>query len=58
MSDNERSTPQFFNYPTPKDRDAPFEAAPPAKNPIFKGLPLHYLSTVYDMVTHELVGFC
>ncbi|OAL54074.1 amidase signature enzyme [Pyrenochaeta sp. DS3sAY3a] len=46
MSDNERSTPQFFNYPTPKDRDAPFEAAPPAKNPIFKGLPLHYLSTV------------
>ncbi|KAL6708837.1 hypothetical protein ACN47E_002244 [Coniothyrium glycines] len=35
---------RFLNYPTPKSHEVPFEAGPPAQNPVFKGATLNYLS--------------
>ncbi|KAF1831308.1 amidase signature enzyme [Decorospora gaudefroyi] len=50
MSESIQTSPRFFNYPTPKAHDATFEAPPPGKNPVVKGLLLHHLANLVATV--------
>src|SRR3712207_4789678 len=36
-----------FNYPTPKQHDIPYRAPQQAKNPVVRGLALHYGASMY-----------
>ncbi|KAF2114709.1 glutamyl-tRNA amidotransferas-like protein subunit A [Lophiotrema nucula] len=40
----------FINYPTPKAHDVPFKTHAAPRNPVLKGLPLYYLSSVVAKV--------
>lgn len=46
MSESQQPTLRFFNYPTPKPHDAPYQAPPPGNNPVVKGALLNHLSTL------------
>jgi hypothetical protein len=37
----------FLNYPPAEAHDVPYRAPPAPKNPVVKGVALHYLANVY-----------
>ncbi|KAF2268338.1 glutamyl-tRNA amidotransferas-like protein subunit A [Lojkania enalia] len=41
----------FINYPTPVLHDVPYQARPSPKNPVVKGLILHYLSSIVSAIS-------
>ncbi|KAF9692153.1 hypothetical protein EKO04_009847 [Ascochyta lentis] len=50
MANHDGAAARFLNYPTPIAHASQYSAAPPPKNPVIKGTPLHYLANLVAAV--------